>query len=157
VVAASALAGAVVFGFGLGSEREQRLVLREAAGDVVARLDLPADGRFALEYRNSIYGVAAEERFRAARDGSFRVTSVASDLVAVLEEYYGESGRAARSSPGVRHEWRQEIDRPLRFTELRIIATALGRRVVIVGRRRIELGRLVPSGAVVTLTVERGQ
>ncbi len=154
VLAALALTAAGAIASKRGTAGGQAVVVRSPAGKAVARLDLPRDRRFALEYRNSLYEVAAEERFRATRNGTFHLVSLAADRVAVLEEYYRADGRAVRALPGDRRAWRQDVARPPRFTELRVAATALGRRTVIVGRKRLALWRLVPDGSVVTLAVE---
>ena len=72
-----------------------RVVVRDRGGDVVAEAALPADGRFALAYRHSVYSAPAEERFRALAGGRFALESVASPSRRVLE-YYELEGRITR-------------------------------------------------------------
>jgi hypothetical protein len=119
-----------------------RVVARDAEGAVVAEVALPADGRFALAYRHSVYEAPAEERFRARGDG-FALESVASPNRRVLE-YYELEGRIARDVlvPA----------RPARFTTLALAATERGRRTLVVGGERFPL---YGHGVHLTIGVER--
>jgi len=106
------------------------LTVTDAGGTTIARVALPHDGSFALRYRNSLYGTAAEERFRVEH-GDLVLISLAAEELAVLEEYY------AIRSPAVRDEggdllWRASPADDVRLPELRVAATDLGRRTLIV-------------------------
>jgi hypothetical protein len=93
---------------------------------------LPADGRFALEYRHSYYRVPARERFEADA-GGFRMVGVESPSEAVLD-YYAIAGV---KTPG---RWMALAPaEPRHFTRLPLIATATGRRTLVVGGRRYPL------------------
>ena len=107
-----------------------RVVVRDAGGDVVAEAALPADGRFALAYRHSVYEAPAEERFRALEDGRFALESVASPSRRVLE-YYELEGRIARGRLVPAHA--------ARFTTMALAATERGRRTLVVGDDRVPL------------------
>lgn len=111
-----------------------QVVARGADGQVVAALDLPADGRFALDYVHSYYRAPAQERFTAGSDGDFRLESIASRRAAVLD-YYELAGRRMRDGGRLRlypHERR-------RYERLQLIATAQGRRTLVAGARRMPL------------------
>lgn len=108
-----------------------QVVARDGDGDVVAALDLPADGRFALDYVHSYYRAPAQERFTAGGDGDFRLESVASRRAAVLD-YYELEGRRVRDGGRLRLYPRE---RP-RYERLPLIATAQGRRTLVAGDRR---------------------
>ena len=112
----------------------ERVVVRDSDGDVVAAAELPRDGRFALDYVHSYYRAPAQERFTAGDDGSFRLESVASRRAAVLD-YYELAGRRVRDDGRLRlfpHAQR-------RYERLPLIATATGRRTLVVGKRRLPL------------------
>jgi uncharacterized protein DUF1850 len=109
------------------------VVARTADGDVVADLRLPASGEFALEYRHSYYRRPARETFRATGEG-FELVAVSSPSEAVLDYYEIEGER--RRSGGV---WTLRPARPARFEELALAATAVGRRTLVVGDRRVPL------------------
>jgi hypothetical protein len=165
---AAGLAVALVFGLALvvalsavalpaslvgGSGPPRVVVLHDAAGTQLARVELAPAGHFALAYRNSLHRAPAEERFAAFADGSFRLVQIAADRLAVLEEYYGRNPSLDRgASGGLR--WEHTLATPPAFRELRVLADRLGRRTLVVGARRIELWRLVGDGAVVRLTLE---
>ena len=85
-VAALALAGALLAA-GCGGRRSSSATTAAAC---LVREALPADGRFALEYRHSYYRVPARERFEAA-GGGFRMIAVESPSEAVLD-YYAIAG-----------------------------------------------------------------
>jgi hypothetical protein len=110
----------------------QSVVVRDEGGREVARAELPASGRFALEYRHSYYRVPARESFAADGD-AFRIVEVSSPSEAVLD-YYALAGR---KRPG---RWvRLELDRPQRFRRLPLAATPTGRRTLVVDGRRYPL------------------
>ena len=118
---------------GAGPAAEPSVVVRDRDGATVARMDLPTDGRFALAYRHSYYRAAAEERF-VADGGRFRLDAIASPRAAVLD-YYAVPGRRGRD-----RGWltvRPSSTPPRR--RLALIATAVGRRTLVVGGRRVAL------------------
>ena len=125
----AALAVLALAGCGGGPE----VVARDADGGVVAEAALPADGRFALTYRHSVYRAPAEERFRAV-DGGFVLDSVASPSARVID-YYELDGRRTREG-GV---WVLHPDRPARFEEMALAATRRGRRTLVAGDRHLPL------------------
>ena len=124
-----------------------RVVARDADGDVVAALDLPADGRFALDYVHSYYRAPAQERFTTAGD-RFRLESIASRRAAVLD-YYELEGRRVRDGGRLRLYPRERR----RYERLPLIATKQGRRTLVAGERRLPLyGR---GARHLTIDVER--
>jgi hypothetical protein len=156
VAAAGLCLAAVLAALAAGEEDKPAVVARDEGGRELVRFALPRDGRFALAYRNSVYGVAAEERFAARGDESFALVELAADRVAVLEEYYGVDGRPVASGEGERSapRYRYRVRSPPEFRELRVFATELGQRTLVVGSTRAELSRLVPDGDVVVIAVE---
>lgn len=130
------------------------VTVRDAGGALLTSVPLPPDGRFALRYRNSVYGTLAEERFVAADDGRFRLVELAADQLAVLEEYYAVTRPAVRAPPGGRRAWAAPPARPLELDELRVAATDLGRRTLLVDDRSVPLWRLVDADPTVVLAVE---
>lgn len=139
-----------------GSGPRQIVLLSDAKGAPLERAEIAPGGRFALAYQNSLHGAAAEERFAAFPDGSFRLVQIAADRLAVLEEYYGLS-RSLDRGPSGGLRWEHTLRTPPAFRELRVLADRLGGRTLLVGTRRIELWRLVGDGAVVRLTLEADQ
>jgi Domain of unknown function (DUF1850) len=109
------------------------VVARTAGGDVVAELRLPASGEFALEYRHSYYRRPARETFRLAGDG-FELVAVSSPSEAVLDYYELEGTRERRG--GV---WTLRPARRPWFEEMALAATAVGRRTLVAGERRVPL------------------
>jgi hypothetical protein len=138
-----ALAG--VSSAGKGS---RAVVVRDAAGHVVAREALPPDGSFALAYRHSYYRAPAREAFHAGRAG-FELSALVSPSAAVLD-YYALEGRRTRSNGLVRLAVRR---RP-RYRRLSLIATTTGRRTLVVSDRRVPL--YGGDARHLTLTVEGG-
>jgi hypothetical protein len=99
----------------------------------VASVPLPASGEFALRYRHSVYRAEVTETFAAAGDG-FRLVAVASPSEAVLD-YYELEGR--RTGTG---GWRRlEPAATPRLDALPLVATAVGRRTLEAGGRRLPL------------------
>jgi len=142
------LAALLAAGLSAAERAPRAVVVRDAAGDVVAREALPANGDFALAYRHSVYGVPARELF-AARGAGFNLRALASPRAAVLD-YYALAGRRTRG----RGWQRLELRRPRRLRRLSLIATSTGRRTLLVGPRRVPL---YGAGARhLTLTVEGG-
>jgi Domain of unknown function (DUF1850) len=131
-------------------DAERAVVVRDEAGEEIVRASLPANEAFGLAYRHSVYGAPARERFAADEDGGgFRLRSLASPRAAVLD-YYALAGRRTRAGAWLRlvpHERR-------RYERLPLIATATGRRTLLVGERRFPLyGR---SARHLTVSVEEG-
>jgi hypothetical protein len=130
---ALALAGALLAA-GCGG---RDVVVRDDGGRVIVKAALPADGRFALEYRHSYYRVPARERFEAG-GGGFRMVGVESPSEAVLD-YYEMAGA---KTPG---RWMALAPaRPRRFDRLPLIATPTGRRTLEVGGERYPLYAKAP-------------
>jgi hypothetical protein len=114
-------------------------------GTTLATVPLPADGSFALRYRNSLYGTLAEERFVVTDRGELRVVELAADQLAVLEEYYAITTPARRDPDGI--GWTAPPAHVPVIIELRIAATDLGERTLLVaGQPAIELWRFVEDG-----------
>ncbi len=113
---------------------DRAVVVRDAAGDAVAREALPEGGGFALAYRHSYYRAPAREVFRAGRGDGFVLRALESPSAAVLD-YYALSGRRTRGDGRVR----LVLDEPQRYSELPLIATSAGRRMLVVGDRRVPL------------------
>ena len=155
-VAVAALVCALTIGIGgfavAAEQREQQdsrmtraVVIRDPGGDVLASLPLRGDS-FAVGYRNSIYGTLAEERYVAEEGGSYRLTEIAADQQAVLEEYYAVPGAPTRAPAGDRRDWVAGPDprHPAVFEKLSIAATDLGERTLHVpGSAPLALWRLV--------------
>jgi len=129
---AAACVGALVAG--CGGDGGPRVVARDAGGDAVATLPLPADRHFDLAYRHSVYHAPALERFRAAPGGGLRLEAVSSPSEAVLD-YYALDGRRARRDGW----WTLRLAHPARFETLPLIATSVGRRTLVAGGTRIPL------------------
>lgn len=151
-IAVVALACAMIFaglGFTFASGQEESagrsIVVADDDGGVLATVPLPGDS-FAVSYRNSIYQTLAEERYKVAADGSYRLVQIAADQLAVLEEYYGVPGPPKEAPASDRRNWVVPPDpkQPAVFTDLSIAATDLGERTLHVpGSEPLELWRLV--------------
>ena len=120
-------------GVSSAGKSSRAVVVRDAAGEVVAREALPANGRFSLAYRHSYYRAPAREVFRARRAG-FELAALVSTRAAVLD-YYALTGRRTRSGGEVRLDLRH---RP-RYRRLSLISTVTGRRTLVAGERRVPL------------------
>lgn len=121
------------------------VVVSSAAGEVLARVPAPA-GRFAVGYRNSLYGSRAEERYRLTPGGRFALEELAADQVAVLEEYYAVAETPRRAAPDDRRQFVVDPhpDRRPSFTQLSVAATDRGERTLLVpGSPPVALWRLV--------------
>jgi hypothetical protein len=128
-LAAAVAVPAVVAGRGGGPA----VVVADERGREVASVPLPASGEFALRYRHSVYRAEVTETFAAAGDG-FRLVAVASPSEAVLD-YYELEGR--RTGTG---GWRRlEPAATPRLDALPLVATAVGRRTLEAGGRRLPL------------------
>jgi hypothetical protein len=119
-----------------------RLVIRDADGVTLAQANLD-NGRFAVRYRNSVYGSRAEERFSIGVDGRIHLVGLAAEEAAVLGEYY--SAREPRpASDGAALRWEAEPAYPVALERLLLAATDLGERSLVVnGHEPIALWRLV--------------
>ncbi|MDP9398279.1 MAG: hypothetical protein M3P96_10880 [Actinomycetota bacterium] len=139
-----------------GDGGRMSVVVRAAGGDVLARVPLEG-GRFAVSYRNSLYGTLAEERYAVAPDGRFALVELAADQLAVLEEYYAVPGAPRRAPDGDRRALVADPhpDRAAVFGNLSIAATDLGKRTLLVpGSPPVELWRLVDADPTIVLHLE---
>jgi hypothetical protein len=137
-LAASALSGS--------PDPDPVLVVSDQQGDEIVTTQLPESGSFALAYRHSYYGAPARERFTASGSG-FRLREIASPRAAVLD-YYALDGERRRRG----RWWRLAPAEGRRYELLPLIATATGRRTLLVGGERIPLyGR---EARHVTITME---
>jgi hypothetical protein len=125
-------------------ETTAALVVRAGDGSPLARVLLTADGRFTLRFRNSTYGSLVDEEFVVLADGHVRLTRLAADELAVLEEYYRTEAPARRSDPGASRTWWAVPAIPVEERALLMAATDLGERTLVVqGAAPLELWRLV--------------
>ena len=154
MVAAILVAAAAVMAAGPGERRA--VVVTDPVGSVLARLPLDSGGAFELRYRNSLYGTLVRERFRSLDDGGFRLEELAAEQLAVLEEYYAAS---VVPRPGASGWWTAPPPYDVELDELRVAATDLGRRTLLVtGQPPLDLWRLVPDGVpTVIISVEGGR
>jgi hypothetical protein len=145
--------GAVAWA-GTRDDATRWVVVRDAAGTELARVALPASSEFTLRYRNSVYRSLAEERYRVS-GGQLDLVELAADELAVLEEYSTAVG-GIRDAPGSRLTWSVAVERTPITLPLRIQATALGERTLLIGEGEIALWRLVAGrdGTLVILTIE---
>lgn len=129
------------------------VVVTDPDGRALARVPLGADGAFTLRYRNSLYGMLAAERFVALGTGGFALDALLAEQVAILEEYYAVDESPERAGSGW---WTAPPPYELSLDELRVAATDLGRRTLVVdGQAPVELWRLVSDRAPsVLITVE---
>jgi hypothetical protein len=133
------------------------VIVRDGGSAVLTQVPLPS-GSFAVSYRNSVYGTAAEERYRVQDGGRFELVELAADQLAVLEEYYAVPGPVRAAPGGDRRSWvAQPADRPV-FTDLAIAATELGDRTLHVpGHPPVPLAPLVSGDVTVVLDVEESR
>ncbi len=128
------------------------IVVRDAAGAELTRAVLPDSGEMGMRYRNSVYESLAEEHFRVAGD-HLRLVELRADELAVLEEYYTAVGASPSAGP---RAWHIAVERPPIALPLRVQATELGRRTLLIAHGEIELWRLVAGrdDTVVLISVE---
>jgi hypothetical protein len=143
VAAALAVAAAMT---GLGGDGPA-VVVADERGRQLASVRLPEGGRFALQYRHSVYQAEVTETF-AATDGGFRLVAVASPSEAVLD-YYELKGRRGRDGGW----WRLEPDATPRLDALPLLATEVGRRTLVVEDRRLPLFDPGGTSARLVLTI----
>lgn len=161
-VAACALTGLTATGVTMvaatdgAGDASRAVAVRDAEGDVLTRVPLDR-GRFAVSYRNSVYGTLAEERYTVSDDGRFQLVQLAADQLAVLEEYYAVPDPPQRAPEGDRRTWvvAPHPDRPAVFTRLSIAASDLGERTLLVpGSPPVALWQLVTDNPTVVLSIE---
>jgi hypothetical protein len=117
----------------LSGSADPALVVRDEQGNELVRADLPPSGAFAIAYRHSYYHAPARELF-TARGGELRLRAIASPRAAVLD-YYELSGERRR-----RGGWLRLVpDERRSYERIPLIATATGRRTLLVGDERIPL------------------
>jgi hypothetical protein len=143
VAAALAVAAAMT---GLGGDGPA-VVVADERGRQLASVRLPEGGRFALQYRHSVYQAEVTETF-AATGGGFRLVAVASPSEAVLD-YYELEGRRGRDGGW----WRLEPDATPRLDALPLLATEVGRRTLVVEDRRLPLFDPGGTSARLVLTI----
>jgi hypothetical protein len=116
-----------------GPAGQPAVTVRSPDGKLIAGIPLHGD-RFALRYRNSIYHTLAEERYRVRPDGRFELIELATDQLALLEEYYQLPGASQHAPAGDRRNYVADPDpaHPAVFETLRIAATDLGERTLLV-------------------------
>lgn len=131
------------------------VVVRDDNGEELARVALPASHELTLRYRNSIYDSLAEEHFGVAGN-KLELHALGAEELAVLEEYYGAFGATPENAE---MPWRVSVERAPVALPLRIQATALGERTLIVGAHEVSLWRLVAGrdDTIVILNVERDE
>jgi hypothetical protein len=133
----------------LSGSPDPALVVRDEQGQEIVRAALPESGAFALAYRHSYYDAPARELF-TARDGNLRLRALASPRAAVLD-YYALAGERTRTGGWLRLEPAGRRS----YEGLPLIATATGRRTLLVGGERIPLyGR---EARHLTITAEGGR
>ena len=145
LVAAALAVAAAMTGLGDGPA----VVVADERGRQLASVRLPEGGRFALQYRHSVYQAEVTETF-AATDGGFRLVAVASPSEAVLD-YYDLEGRRGRDGGW----WRLEPYATPRLDALPLLATEVGRRTLVVEDRRLPLFDPAGAPARLVLTIRR--
>lgn len=159
-IAAILLAGSSAAGpAGAGEPDAVRweLVGRATDGAVVVRLPLP-DGRFSLEYRNSLYRSPAVEHFVVTDDGRLALTGLAATDAAILQEYYGATDPPRLEATGAHAGWwHAPAADPLELEALSVLASRHGERTLVGGDgSRIPLWRVTGDGdATITLEARR--
>jgi hypothetical protein len=148
VLAGVSVAALLTAGLSAVGEAPRAVVVRDAAGEVIAREALRGGGEFALAYRHSYYGAPAREVFTAEPSG-FALRELVSPSAAVLD-YYSLDGRRTRSGRWIRLSLRDRR----RYERLPLIATSTGRRTLVVGDRRVPL--YGAAARHLTMTVEGG-
>lgn len=158
LVAVGGFVGALGPPSGGASGDAAAVVVSDGGGDVVAEVPLAGD-RFAVRYRNSIYGTLAEERYRVDDDGHFTLVALAADQLAVLEEYYAVPAATAAPEDDRRSFLAEPAPgRAPTFTALSIAATRLGERTLLVpGRAPLALWQLVDDDPTIVLRIEEAR
>lgn len=117
-----------------GDGRALRLVVTDERGGTVISRELPSSGRYAIDYQHSYYDQPATEEF-AADGARFHLASLSSPSEAVLD-YYELPGTRSTTDSGAHL---LVPDAPPAVAELPLIATAKGRRTLVVDGRRYPL------------------
>lgn len=139
LLVAAVAAGGVLSAWTPGAGRpgwEVVAVATDGARTPAAALPLPADGRFGVAYRHSVYRAPALERFVRGPDARFRMVGVSSPQEAVLDYYAVEGARTRRAG-----WWHLELSDPVDFDRLPLIATTTGQRTLVSGEGRAPLFR----------------
>lgn len=92
------------------------------------------DGWFALAYVHSIYNAPSAEIF-TVEGGVFTMRAVVSTSGGVLD-YYAVEGERSREPGGM---WALWLDAPATYPSLDLIASPVGRRTMLSGRRCLPL------------------
>ena len=148
MVVAASMASPVVAAAGRAADEgdaARHIVIRGHDGDVLASTPLRGE-RFAVSYRNSLYGTMAEERYTVLPNRRYRLVEIAADQLAVLEEYYAVPDAPRPAAEPDRREWvvPPDPEKPAVLDALSIAATDLGERTLHVpGEPPLELWRLV--------------
>jgi len=111
-----------------------RLVVTDRGGKMLVSAELPDSGRYALDYQHSYYDQPATEVFQA-EGAHFWLAALTSPSEAVLD-YYDLSGPRTTTASGV-HVLVPDVAPAI--AELPLIATAKGRRTLVVDGRRYPL------------------
>jgi hypothetical protein len=117
------------------------------SGAVLGEQPLPADGRFAITYRHSYYRVPATEWLTVGANGALSVERIESPSEAVLD-YYELPGVAYERT---RERWSTELLDPDPMPRLTVLATATGRRTLVVGDRSLPLWQAEGEARAVTI------
>ena len=156
-IATILLAGSSVAGSAGAGEPDAvrwELVGRAADGAVVLRLPL-TDGRFTLEYRNSLYRSRAAEHFSVTDDGRLALTGLAAIDAAVRQVYYGAIEPPHRAYAGTwAGWWHAPAAEPLELDALPVLASRHGERTLVAGDgSRFRLWKVTADGDP-TITLE---
>lgn len=123
------------------------LVGRTSDGSVALRVPVP-DGRFTLEYRNSLYGSPGAEHFVVTDDGRLALLKLGATDVAILQEYYTVSEAPRRAMAGAwAGWWEAPAAEPLELASLTVAASSHGERTLVLSSgKRISLWQMVVPG-----------
>ncbi|MBW3612742.1 MAG: hypothetical protein KY392_02645 [Chloroflexi bacterium] len=132
---------------GIAALARWELVGRTSDGSVALRVPVP-DGRFTLEYRNSLYGSPAAEHFVVADDGRLSLVGLGATDAAILQEYYAVSEAPRRAVAGAWAGWWQvPAATPVELSSLTVAASSHGERtLVLASGARIRLWEMVVPG-----------
>lgn len=133
------------------------LVGRTVDGTVAVRVPLP-EGRFTLEYRNSLYRSPAAEHFTVTDDGRLTLVRLGATDAAILGEYYGTTDPPRRQMTGAwAGWWEAPAAAPLELASLTVAASSHGERTLVVGNgTRLPLWQMVGPGDIgITLEARR--